>query len=435
MTGVTVYLVLAGVLVIVILMGLPVAWAMGLVSLVGVMYYFGGVWDIRASATVAQQSFYGVNNFVLVAVPLFLLMGNLMNIGGVTTRLFAFASCMTRPLKGGLGHANVLASMFFAGMSGSATADAAGLGTIEMKAMLSEGYDREFSAGITGASSLIGPIIPPSIAFVVYGVVAEVSVAALFLGGVVPGILLGLSQMAYVSFLAYRRNYPSARMAPFSEIVRAFKDAFLPLMAPVMLLVGIYSGVFTPTEAASVVVIYAIILGLLVYRGYNLKGLMREIRSTMVLSASIMIIVAFVEVFGKLMIRGQVPMVAAEFIAQLTTNPTILMLLFTLFWLLVGLFMSQSPAILILTPILLPIAKIYGIDPVHFGVVMTLGLTLGQLTPPVGLVLYVLVKVTGLPFERLVIIMVPYIAITYGVVLMLIFVPELVLFLPNLLHY
>lgn len=430
------FILIALLLVVLILARFPVAWAIGITSMIGAMFLFGSFSDIRAAAMVAQRSFYGVDSFVLLAVPMFLLAGRLMNTGGVTTRLFSFASCLVRPLKGGLGHANVLASMLFAGMSGSAVADAAGLGIIEMRAMLDEGYDREFSAGITGASSLIGPIIPPSIAFVMYGVIAQQSIAALFMAGLLPGILLALSQMGYVSFKAYKNNYPSGKIPSLAELFKAFKSAFLPLMAPVILLGGIYGGIFTPTEAAGVVVIYSVFLGMVVFREYNLKTLLAECKTAMIQTAAIMVIAAFVSVFGIVMIRGGVPAALAGGLMRLTSDPRVLLLLFMLLWLVTGFFMSQSPAILILTPILLPIVETYGIDPIHFGVVMTLTLTLGQLTPPIGIVLYTLVKVAELPFERLVIILLPYLFISIAVIVLLIFVPDLVLFLPRLLlHY
>jgi len=427
------YFIITVLLIILILMRMEVAWAIGIVSIIGATFLFGGFWDIRVAAMVAQRSFCGTDSFVLLAVPMFILAGRLMNVGGVTTRLFNFASCLVRPLKGGLGHANVLASMLFAGMSGSAVADVAGLGIVEMRAMLDEGYGREFSAGITGASALVGPIIPPSIAFVIYGVIAQQSIAVLFMAGVLPGIILAVGQMIYVSILAHKNNYPSGRIPHISELVRTLKKALLPLMAPVILLGGIYGGIFTPTEAASVVVIYSIILGMFVFREYNFKVLLKEIKIAMIQTSAIMIIVGYVSVFGIVMIRGGVPTALANGLMRLTDNPQILMLLFLLLWLVTGFFMSQSPALLILTPILLPIVQSYGIDPIHFGVVMTLSLTVGQLTPPIGIVLYTLVKVAEIPFERLVIVLLPYVFISILVIILLIFVPDLVLFLPKLL--
>jgi tripartite ATP-independent transporter DctM subunit len=428
-----VYALLAVSLIVLIIIGVPVGFGAGIISTIGAATFFGDFADPRVPIMIARSAFAKIDNFLLLAIPFFLLAGRLMNTGGITNRLFTFVSITVRPLKGGLGHANVLASMIFAGMSGSATADAVGLGTVEMAAMLEQGYDRKFSAAITAASSLIGPIIPPSIAMVAYGVMAEESIGALFFGGIVPGIVMALAFMAYVAYCAYRYNYPSGTFPSLKELWVAFRRGFFPLLTPVIIVGGIYSGVFTPTEAASVAAFYAMFLGLFIYREYGWRHLLVEIRGTMVDTAVIMLIIAFTSTFGVVMIRGQVPTELANLLARLTDNPTVLLLLFTVFWLVVGFFMAQTPAILILTPILLPTAEQFGIDPVHFGVVMTLALTLGLLTPPVGMVLYALVRVTGVNFEGLVKLSIPYVLITLGVVVLLILFPQLVLFLPRAL--
>ncbi|MBW1960936.1 MAG: TRAP transporter large permease [Deltaproteobacteria bacterium] len=426
-----VYVLLACGLIVLIIIGFPVGFGAGVIATLGAANFFGDITDPRVSSMIARLAFAKIDNFLLLAIPFFLLAGRLMNTGGITGRLFGFVSLTVRPLKGGLGHANVLASMIFAGMSGSATADAVGLGAVEMKAMLDEGYSRHFSAAITAASSLIGPIIPPSIAMVAYGVQAEASVGALFMGGIVPGIVMALAFMTYVAYCAYRYDYPAGKVASLKELGSSFLKAFFPLMTPVIIVGGIYSGVFTPTEAAAVAAFYAMFLGLGIYREFGLSHLIKEIRGTMIDCSVIMLIIAFTSSFGVVMIRGQVPTELANLLTRLTDNPTVLLLLFTVFWLIVGFFMAQTPAILILTPILLPAAEQFGIDPIHFGVVMTLALTLGLLTPPVGMVLYALIRVTGVPFEKLVVLVLPYVAITLGVVVLLILFPQFVLFLPQ----
>ncbi len=427
------YAFLAFALVILIMLGFPVGFGAGTVSMVGAGYFFGDFLDPRTSSMIARLAFAKINNFLLLAIPFFLLTGRLMNVGGITERLFGFVSVVSRPLKGGLGHANVLASMIFAGMSGAATADAVGLGTVEMRAMLQEGYDRDFSAGITAASSLIGPIIPPSIPLVAYGVIAEESIGSLFLGGVIPGTLMAICFIIYVSYRARRGNYPSGSMAGIRELLVSFRNAFLPLMTPVIIIGGIYGGIFTPTEAAAVAAFYAMVLGLLFYREYGWRHLMREIKGTMIDTAVIMLVIAFTSAFGVVMIRGQVPDALAALITQITTDPTYLLFLFTILWMIVGCFMAETPAILILTPILLPTAEKFGIDPIHFGVVMTVALTIGLLTPPVGMVLYALIPVTELPFERLAVLAIPYILLSLIVVALTIIFPELVLWLPRMI--
>ena len=427
------YAFLAFSLVVLIMLGFPVGFGAGTVSMIGAGYFFGDFLDPRTSSMIARLAFAKINNFLLLAIPFFLLTGRLMNVGGITERLFGFVSVVSRPLKGGLGHANVLASMIFAGMSGAATADAVGLGTVEMRAMLQEGYDRDFSAGITAASSLIGPIIPPSIPLVAYGVIAEESIGSLFLGGVIPGTLMAICFIIYVSYRARRGNYPSGAMAGIRELLVSFRNAFLPLMTPVIIIGGIYGGIFTPTEAAAVAAFYAMVLGLLFYREYGWRHLMREIKGTMIDTAVIMLVIAFTSAFGVVMIRGQVPDALAALITQITTDPTLLLFLFTILWMIVGCFMAETPAILILTPILLPTAEKFGIDPIHFGVVMTVALTIGLLTPPVGMVLYALIPVTELPFERLAVLAIPYILLSLIVVALTIVFPELVLWLPRMI--
>ena len=260
----TIYALLGLAMIILICIGVPVGFGAGIISMIGAGYFFGDLMDPRTFSMIARLAYAKIDDFLLLAIPFFLLAGRLMNTGGITNRLFDFVSLTVQPLKGGLGHANVLASMIFAGMSGSATADAVGLGTVEMKAMLDNGYDRDFSAAITAATSLIGPIIPPSIALVAYGVMAEVSVGKLFVAGIIPGLLMAFSFMAYVAYCAWRYNYPSGPFAPLGALGKAFLRGFFPLMTPIIIVGGIYLGVFTPTEAAAVAAFYAMILGIFV---------------------------------------------------------------------------------------------------------------------------------------------------------------------------
>ena len=429
----TIYLLLTVLLIVLIVIGMPVGFAAGLAAFVGAGVFFGDIFDPRAATMIARLALSKMDNFLLLAIPFFLLAGRLMNNGGITERLFGFVSLLVRSIRGGLGHANVLASVMFAGMSGSATADAVGLGQIEMKAMLSQGYDRKFSAGITAASSLIGPILPPSIVLVAYSVQAEVSVARIFFAAVVPALLLAAAYMSYVAYRARKEGMPKGTRATFSEIWPAFRLAILPILTPFIIMGGIYSGVFTPTEAAAVAAVYACFLGLVLYRAFGFNGLMREIRGTMIDTAVVMLIIVFTSAFGVIMIRAQVPTALAEFLASLTSDGTVLMLLLMGLWLVVGCFMAQTPAVLILTPILMPIAERFNLDLIHFGVVMSLTLTLGMLTPPVGMVLYALTRVTGLRFEQLAVTAIPYLFLTVVVIVLLILFPQLVTALPNAL--
>ncbi|MCS0502003.1 TRAP transporter large permease [Ancylobacter mangrovi] len=418
---------------VLLMIGYPVGFAAGLSSFIGAGLVFGGLFDIRASAMIARLALSSMDSFLLLAIPFFILAGRLMNFGGITERMFAFVALLVRPIRGGLGHANVMASVIFAGMSGSATADAVGLGQIEMKAMLSQGYQREFSAGVTAASSLIGPILPPSIALVAYSVQAEVSVERMFFAAIVPALMMAVAYMGYVAWRARKDGMPIGTRATMAEIWPAFRVAILPILTPFIIMGGIYTGIFTPTEAAAVAALYALCLGLFVYRAYGPTRLARELMGTLIDTAVIMVIIIFTSAFGVVMIRAGIPGALAEFFASLTSNATVLLFLMVVLWMVVGCFMAQTPAILILTPILMPIIKSYGIDPIQFGILMTLTLTLGLLTPPVGMVLYALTRVTGLSFRELVRVSVPYVWLTLGVIVILILLPGLITFLPDLL--
>ena len=419
------------VLIVVLMAGIPVAFAMGAASLL-ILAVDRGVTGIPA-ATLAQRVLSGLDNFPLLAIPLFLLAGNLMNTGGITTRIFDAANAAVGHIRGGLGHVNVLASMIFAGMSGSATADAAGLGSVEIKAMTDAGYDRDYSVAITGASALIGPIIPPSIPMVLYGILAEVSVGALFIGGIVPGLLMAASLMITASVYARRRGYPKRPRSSAREILGAFRRGTLSLMTPAIIIGGISFGVFTATEAAAFACLYAMILVCFVYREVDAAGLWRILRSTMLDSAVIMLIFGTASLFGYLLVRLRVPYAMADWVTGLTTNPVLVLLLLNFLFLVIGCFESAAVTITIMTPILVPLIEKVGIDPLHFGVVMVLNLMIGNLTPPFGMVLFVLQKVGELPFDRIVRALMPFLIPLALVLLLTIFFPPIVTWLPRLL--
>lgn len=418
-----------------ITIGMPVGFAAGISSLVGAGWLFGDFLDARVATMLARTALDKMNDFLLLAIPFFLLAGRLMNTGGITERLFGFVAVLVRPLRGGLAHANVLASMLFAGMSGSATADAVGLGQIEMRAMRAQGYERGFSAGVTAASSLIGPILPPSIVLIAYAVQAQVSVAALFFAAIVPGTLMALVFMAWVAYCASRDGMPKGSRATFVDIWTAFRQAILSLLTPAIILLGIYAGIFTPTEAAAVAALYALVLAVFVYREVGWRRLVQEVRGTFIDTAVIMLIIAFTSALGVVLIRSGVPTALAAVLAELTSSPTILLLLLFVLWLLTGCFMAQTPAVLILTPILMPIVQEFGINEIHFGIIMSLALTIGLLTPPVGMVLYALLRVTGLGFNQLVLVSFPYVLLLVGLTVFLILFPNVTLFLPSFLGY
>ena len=410
-------------------LGVPIAMSLGLTGLVAFFIEQGTRMNVPM---IAQRMMYGINNFVLLAVPLFILSARLMNTAGITTRLFNFATTLVGFLPGGLGHANCVASLVFAGMSGAAVADAAGLGQVELKAMDEAGYDREFSVAITGASSTIGPIFPPSIPMVIFGLVAGVSVGRLFLGGVMPGVLMAGALMVMVAIYARRKNYPRAPVPTVRLVLKSTAQALLPLMTPTNLLGGIWTGWFTPTEAAAVAVAWALILGTLIYRELTWKDTLQVFIDSAKDTAALGFIVAAASFYGWLLMRTGAPAAIVGALLGISRDPLTLLLIINGFLLIVGCFFETIVAILILGPILMEVVTKVGIDPVHFGLIMVLNLMIGLLTPPFGMVLFVMVQVGRISFERVVRATAPFI-IPLLVVLGLITVfPPLVTWVPNL---
>lgn len=419
--------VFIGLLLLLFLIGMPVAFSMGFTSMV-LMLMDGGI----QFANAVQRLMGGINSFVILAVPLFLLAGNLLNVGGITDRIFNFCRMCVGFLPGGLGHVNVAASVAFAGMSGTAVSDAAGLGKVEIKAMQDAGYDRGFSSAVTAASSTIGPIIPPSLPMVIYGVAAGASVGSLFLAGIIPGILMALAMMLLVAYYAKKRNYPREAFPTAGVFFKAFKEALLPLLTPVIIIGGIYLGIFTATEAAVVAVLYALVLSGLVYRELTWSALLRVFRESARDSAVIGLIISMATLYGNVIMRQRIPMEVLEVFSSWADSTVGMLIILNLFLLIVGAFMETIAAITILMPIMLPILQTYSIDPVHFGVIMVLNLMIGLLTPPFGMVLFVISKVGNINLFQLVKEVLPFILILLVVLLIVTFFPDLVLWLPNL---
>lgn len=388
--------------------------------------------DISPIVAIQRMAMGVGDSFPLMAVPFFILAGNIMNTGGITRRIFDFANKVVGHITGGLGHANILASIIFSGMSGTAIADAGGLGAIELKAMKDAGYDEDFSLAITGASSIIGPIIPPSVPAVVFGVIAGVSIGRLFIGGVVPGLIMGLAMAVFVYVESKRKKYPKTKRATIGEIWKAVRESFFTLMTPVIILGGIIGGVFTPTEAAMIAVIYSLVLSF-VYKELGVKDVPRMLMETVNGTVSVMLIVGSASLFGWILASAQIPQMLSSFFLNTMPNKYVALLVINVLLFVVGTFMETISAITILTPVLMPVVVNFGIDPVHFGIIMILNLMIGLLTPPVGMVLYVLAGVSKVPFERIAKVVLPYVFTLSIVLLIITFVPDIVLFLPNLL--
>lgn len=416
-------------MVALLLIGMPVALAMGLSSLAALLVG-GGAFQPSILSTKMQ---FGLQNFVLIGIPLFILAAKLMNTAGITATIFRFADTLVGFLPGGLGHSNVVASLIFSGMSGAAVVDAASLGQIELEAMKKAGYPRKFSVAITAGSSTIGPIFPPSIPMIVFSFASGVSVGRLFLGGVVPGLLMTLALMAMVTVYARRNGLPREPFPTWARAARTFVDAFLPMMTPVILLGCIWSGVVTPTEAAAVAVCYALVIGAFALREVTFRTLVQVFVETAKESAIIGFIIAAASLFGWVLMRSGMTVQLAEAFMAVSSNHLVILLLINLFLLVVGCFLDSTVAILIFAPIFLPVITAVGIDPVHFGVVMVLNLMLGLLTPPFGMVLFVMAHISGLKFEEVVEATLPVLIPLLVVLVLITIFPPLVTGLPDLL--
>lgn len=378
-----------------------------------------------------QQVLEGVENPSLLAIPFFILAGNLMNAVGMTDKIFNFATTLVGHFRAGLAQVNVLASMIFAGISGAAVADIAGLGTVMVKAMRERGYSAEYAAALTVVTAIIAPIIPPSIPLVIYAFLSNTSVGRLFLGGVVPGVLIGISLMIFNRIVATRRNFPTEPRATLRQVLRSAVDGFAALTAPAIIMGAIITGYTTATESGVLACAYLLLLGV-VYRTLDWQRLWDAVSETMMITSVIMIIVGYSAVVGWLLAIEAVPQQIAEIILLTTENKEVFLALLIVFLLLVGCFVEGVPAMLILVPMLLPIIDKFGIDRVHFGLIITFGLLIGIATPPMGIGIYIMVEISKVSFERITIQILPMLIPLIIVLILITYVPELVLWLPNL---
>ncbi len=408
-----------------ILVGVPIYAALGVAAMAFVAMA-GMPADI-----VPQKLAQSINSFPLLAAPLFILMGNIMNSSGITDRIFGFATACVGWVRGGLCHANILASVIFAGMSGSAVADAGGVGALEIRAMKNAGYDANTAAAITAASATIGPIIPPSLPMVIYGVSADVSIGGLFLAGIVPGLLMAGALAAMATVVAKRRNMPRHDFPGARELWTAYKRAHWALMTPVILFGGMMAGIMTPTEAAAVATVYALFLGLVIYREFDLRELPRLIVDTVETTGMVLALVMTAAALAWCLSIARVPQTLAPLIVEHIGNPLLFLLAVNVLLLLVGCFMEALAAMLILIPILTPVAATLGIDPIQFGVIFVLNLMIGTITPPVGVVLFITSRIAGISFEAMSRAIVPWLLPLLGVLIALSLWPALTTWLPR----
>ena len=420
-------LVLIGSFAALMLLGMPVAYALGLAALLG------GLWIELPLDAIMIQIASGVNKFSLLAIPCFVLAGAIMAEGGMARRLVAFAGVLIGFVRGGLSLVNILSSTFFGAISGSSVADTASIGSVLIPEMEKNGYPRPFATAVTVSGSVQAILIPPSHNAVIYSMAAggTVSVAALFMAGVFPGLLLGLSLSIYCLYVARKRNYPKGRVIPMSEALKICLDAMWGLMTMVIILGGIMSGVFTATESASIAVVWAFFVTMFIYRDYRWSDLPKLMHRTVKTVSIVMILIGFAASFGYIMTLMQIPLKITAILTTLSDNRYVILALINIMLLVLGCLMDMAPLILILTPVLLPVAKAIGIDPVHFGMIMMVNLGIGLITPPVGAVLFVGSAVAKLRIEEVVRAMGPFFVILLGVLIMVTYLPAISLWLPR----
>lgn len=422
-----VYVVLA-VWLIIMFLGTPVGWSLFIATL---LYFAMTRWNVVNSAS--NKLVDSLNSFPLLSVPFFILTGILMNTGGITTKIFTFAKALLGHYTGGMGHVNIGASLIFSGMSGSALADAGGLGQLEIKAMRDAGYDDDICGGITAASCIIGPLVPPSIAMIIYGVIANESIAKLFVAGFVPGVLVTIALMIMNYFISKKRGYPKTRKATREELCKAFKESVWAILTPILIIVGIFSGLFTPTEAAVFAAAYSIIVGKFVYKELNLQSLFKSCVETISITGVTALMVMTVTFFGDMIAREQVAMRIGEAFVAIADSPTMVLVMINLLLLFLGMFIDALALQFLVLPMLIPIAQQFGIDLVFFGVMTTLNMMIGILTPPMGMALFVVARVGNMTVSTVTKGVLPFLVPIFVTLVLITLFPQIITFIPDLL--
>ena len=415
--------------ILVFVLRIPIAAGMFMSS---IFYFVIATGPIAEVGMVATQFLTSLNSsFVLIAVPLFVFMAEIMNSGKITDMIFSFAAALVGRRRGGLGHVNVVASIIFSGMTGSALADASGLGMMEIRAMKQHGYDDGFSCAITAASATIGPVFPPSIPMIFYSMLSGASVGALFMGGMLPGLLVGFALMGYIAYIANKRNYSRGTKVALKEFSKITFRATPALMSVVVLLGGIYSGIVTPTEAGALASLYAIIISVFVYRAMGWRSFLRVIMSTVKTTGILSLLVGSAYVFSYIVAIEHIPDTVAKFLLTVTTNKYVLLLLINIVFIILGMFVDTMTIILVFIPIVLPLIEALGIDIVHFGVVITLNMMIGLSTPPFGMLLFVVSGISETSLKIVIKAITPMLFVLFGVLFLITYIPQLVTFIPD----
>ncbi|WP_197035353.1 TRAP transporter large permease [Rossellomorea vietnamensis] len=420
---------LVGLFLILMLIGVPIAFVIGIIALLGIFTV-----PYIPEVTVPMKMLNGIDSFVLLAVPLFILAANLMNHGKISQKLIDLSLTMVGHIRGGLAHANILVSMIFAGVSGAAQADTAGVGKILIPNMKKQGYDTETAVGVTAASSTIGVIIPPSIPMIIFAGLTNASVGALFLGGIVPGVLIGLGMMLFIYIMALKKGYPRSKRATVGQFFKLVYETVPALITPIIIIGGIISGFFTPTEAAAVACLYTLLICMFFYKTLKLSDLPKIIKDTLALSSLSLFALAAASALGELMSYYQLSVKAQEFFVNNVGAEWVFILIIIAFFLFVGTFMDAIPAMILFVPVILPTANLFGMEPVHLGLIVVMTLAIGLVTPPYGLCLLLAAKIGKLSIEKSFSAVMPYILIVLVVLLFVAFLPEVAFYLPKLIN-
>lgn len=417
--------------ILLLIMGIPISMVLGIIT---VIYFLLNGQALLLESTPLRM-FSGLENFGLLAIPLFMLMGEIMNEGGITTRLVNFAKLLLGHFRGGLAYVTVVANMFLASILGSANAQAAMMSKVMVPQMEKKGYKREFAGAITLASSIIAPIIPPSMIFIIYGTLSSTSIGAMFMAGILPGILYGIAFILMIAYMGYKQGFPKSERASFREIVRGTIKMLPALLIPLTVVAGILTGVFTATESAAVACLLAIIVGAVIYRELDFKKFPKMLINTVTNTATVTFLIIMANIFGWMIAFEQIPQLLADLILNITESPWVFLLLVNVLLLIVGMLLDGIAALVILVPVFMPLVQALQIDPVHFGVIICINLTLGLLTPPVGTGLFIVSSMAEVKFETLVKAVFPFIIVSIVVLMIITYIPQLVLFIPDALGF
>ncbi|MBS8263993.1 TRAP transporter large permease [Mesobacillus boroniphilus] len=417
--------------VVFLLMGIPISLVLGMTTIV----YFLVTGNTVLLESTPQRLYSGMENFGLLAIPLFMLTGELMNSGGITNRLVVFARVLVGHVRGGLAYVTVIANMFLASILGSANAQAAMMSKVMVPEMEKEGYSREFSSALTLASSIVAPIIPPSMIFIIYGTLSGTSIGGLFMAGIIPGTIFGIGFVALIAYLGYKHNFPRSKRASFSEIWSSFVKVLPAILVPFVITVGILSGAFTATESAAVASVIAFVVGMFFYRELKWRSLPMILVNTVIGTATVTFLIAMANLFGWLIAFEQIPQLIANSMLSISDNPFVFLLLVNIFLLIIGTLLDGIAALIILVPVFMPLVTGFNIDPIHFGVIICINLTIGLLTPPVGTGLFIVSSIAEVKFERLIKAVMPMLLIGIAMLFIVTYWDQTTLFIPRLLGF